>query len=140
MDKKEKVIDYLNGYKRAFKRWVECTERIKLLREKQMAAGSPNLTGLPKAGNAIDLSDYVVKLEMQIEDCKQKREKTREEMRKVKDVVMCVFDETDRRILNFRYLDFMSFTEIAELINMSKSTISRRHDEACLRLYRKIYM
>ena len=138
MSKTDKVVRYLNGYQKAFDRWVYCSEQIKLLRDKQSAAGSPNLSGMPRANGAIDLSDYIVRLEMQIEECTRKREKAREEMRKVKNAIVEVFDETDRKILNYRYLDFMSFAEIAELMNMSKSTVARRHETACERLYRKI--
>lgn len=138
MSKTDNVVKYLNGYHRAFNQWVYCSEQIRLLREKQMATASPNLSGMPRANGAIDLSDYIVRLEMQIQECQSKRAKATEEMRKVKNAIVEVFDETDRKILNYRYLDFMSFTEIAELMNMSKSTVARRHETACERLYRKI--
>ena len=139
MNKKEQVIDYLNGYKRSFNRWKFYAEQIRLLREKQMTAGSPNLSGLPKGNASVDMSDYIVRLEIQIERCMKQQEKAHREMKKVKDVIVEVYDETDRMILNYRYLDLMTFVEIGETMGLGKSTVSRRHDEACERLWHKLF-
>lgn len=135
---KNEAVKYFSRYKKYFKAWAECVERINLLREKQMAAGSPNLSGMPKAGGSVDLSDYVVRLEMQIADCEAKRQKAREEMRNVSNAIEDVYDTTDRRILSYRYIDFMSFSEIADEICMSKATVIRRHDDAVIRAYKKL--
>lgn len=135
---RNKMIEFLSSYRRAFKAFADCAERIALLREKQMAAASPSLSGLPRGGANIDLSDYVVKLEVQVDDCKQKKEKARDQMRAVKNVIENIYDTTDRHILNYRYLDFMNFSEIAELMGINKSTVSRRHDDAVARLCKTV--
>lgn len=133
MNLKIEAVNYFSQYRRSYEEWTKCVERIKLLREKQMAAGSPNLSGMPKAGGNIDLSDYVVRLEMQITDCRAKQDKAREEMRKVKEIIEDVYDNTDRAILSYRYIDFLQFSDIADKLGISKATVTRRHENAVIR-------
>ena len=138
MNIKNEAINYLSNYERKYKAWVRCAEQMKLLREKQMTAASPNLTGMPKARGNIDLSEYVVRLEMQIAECREKLEKARQEMQKVKTLIDDVYDNRDRAILSYRYIDFLSFGDIADVLDISKATVIRRHDDAVVRAYKKI--
>ena len=135
MSVKSEAVKFMSAYKRSFTAWSDCVEKIRLLREKQMAAGSPSLTGLPRAGSNIDLSDYVVRLEMQVKECEERREQARKQMQTIKTIIEDVYDNTDRAILSYRYIDFLQFADIARELGLSKTTIARRHENAVVRAY-----
>lgn len=137
--KVERVKEFLKQYETSFKIVEECAEQIMLLKQKQMAAGSPNLDGMPKGNNHIDLSDYIVRLELLIEEYEKKRDKERAIMHQVKKTIDSVYDRIDREILSHKYIDFMTFKEIAEYMSsggaeITTNAVYKRHDKACERI------
>ena len=59
----------------------------------------------------------------------------------VRDAIENEEDETCRKILSFRYIDFMGFPDIAEVMKLSTQYVYEKHSEAVGRLkYTEVFI
>ena len=134
MNRAAQAKKFLNSYREAHEQLMECKERIDTLREKQRVAASPRLSGMPKANQHIDLSDYIVRLELLIEEYEKKYNIEKATMKEVRTAIERLCSDKDRQILSYKYIDFMNYAEIAEATGMELGTIYDRHERALGRL------
>lgn len=121
----EKAKKFLEGYKTAYYKLIEAKERIIKYREQMLR--SPSISGMPHGTDKHDLADYVAGLEKIIRDNERIEAEQREIMRAVRESIDRLCSERDRRILSYRYIDFMTFEQIAETMDISMNAVYIRH-------------
>lgn len=131
---------FLNSYKHCFEEYREIwikkydllhpdPKGIDVSREK-ISSGSPT-----------DLSDIYSKNEDMLEMLNGRLAVLREKMQAVRDAIENEEDETCRKILSFRYIDFMEFADIAEVMGYSVQYVYEKHKGAVDRLkYKEVFL
>lgn len=130
----ERAKKFLLRYETSSRELEQINLEIQTLREKQRVAGSPKLDGMPKGNKHIDLSDYIVRLEQLIEEYERQRQKERQIMREVRRAIEKLCNPVDVKILSYRYIDFMTYEEIAAAADLDLDYIYKRHQRALERL------
>lgn len=123
--------EYLMNYKKACKKIESLKEQLDSLREVEQSIRSQQLSDMPKGSNRHqDLSDLMVKLEdlqAQIADaitesCKIKLE--------IEETLWKLEDPEEARVLRFRYIYFMDWGELSEIMGYSPRQAQRIHKDA----------
>lgn len=127
----KKVKKLLESYKPAFMRMMRAKESIEMYRAQMLR--SPSLSGMPHGSDITDLSDYLAELEKRIEQSERIAESEGEKMRKVKNAIEQLVG-LDNTIMSYRYIDFMSFTDIAIKLEMTSNAVYLRHKKALERI------
>ena len=128
----EKAKEFLETYKTAFYRLMQ--EKEKVLKYRDQLLKSPTLSGMPHGTDLHDLSDYVAHLEGLIEESERIERAELSKMRKVKEAIESLCSPRDRTILSYKYIDFMTFTQIAAATDMTVNAVYIRHKKALERL------
>lgn len=121
----------LESYKPAFMKLMLAKEKIE--RYQSQLLKSPTLSGIPSGTDVRDMSDYIAELESLIEQ-QRKIEKTEgEKMRKVHKAIEQLIG-IDNQILSYKYIDFMTFTDIAIKLELTTNAVYIRHNKALERI------
>ena len=126
-----KAKKQLEAYKSAFMRMMRAKEQIERLKSQLLK--SPSLSGMPQGSAKHDLSDYAANLEKLIEAERQTIETEGAKMRTAKNLIEQLVG-IDNAILSYRYIDFMTFTDIAIKLNLTSNAVYIRHQRALERL------
>lgn len=94
---------------------------------------SPSLSGMPHGNDMRDMSDYVAELENLISQEREIEKREGEKMRKVKDTINQLIG-IDNTIMSYRYIDFMTFTDIAIKLELTSNAVYIRHQKALERI------
>lgn len=122
--------EYLLQYKWAKREAADVELRITQLRLRYGAPSAINYSDMPKAHNNSDLSDYAVQLEKLTDYLFAKYQKC---IGIETDIYMRLdqmADQTEREVLRFRYVDGMTWEQIAERMTYSRRNITRIHGRA----------
>lgn len=126
-----KAKKQLEAYKSAFMRMMRAKEQIERLKSQLLK--SPTLSGMPQGNTKHDLSDYAANLEKLIEAERQTIETEGAKMRTAKNLIEQLVG-IDNAILSYRYIDFMTFTDIAIKLKLTSNAVYIRHQRALERL------
>ena len=123
--------EYLLRY-RAVKREIEdLDQRMAQLRLKYAAPTAIDYSAMPKAHDSNhDLSDYIAKMDEMTEYMISKYTRLRGIEVDIYIRVDRMQDQTEREILRYRYIDGLSWEEIAAKLNYSKRNVTRIHGRA----------
>ena len=123
-------IKYLNGYRWAMENIKMLTERLATLNSKLYGLESPVITDMPKGGLGLETVDLLSdKLNIE-QELLERLEYGLDMKSEVIGVIRTVRDPKLRMILEMKYLDLMSISEIAGKLGYSSNHISRLHNEA----------
>lgn len=121
----------LDSYKPAFLKMMRAKEEIEKLKSQMLK--SPSLSGMPQGNEVHDLSDYVANLETLIAEQHKIEQAEGEKMRKVKNAINQLIG-IDNTILSYKYIDFMTFTDIAIKLELTSNAVYIRHNRALERI------
>ena len=130
--KAEKAKAFLMSYKEAYHEYIEILEIMDRLDHSEPQ--SPKLTGLPHGTEVNDLSGIVAAAQELKKEYEARLEVLRSRMAKVKDAIEGLVIERDRMILSLRYIDFMTYTDIVEVMGEDMNTVYKRHERALERI------
>lgn len=132
MNKIARARKYLMSYRKAYEEYTEILE--KFARADRTEPQSPKLTGMPRGTETPDLSDVAV-MNIELREVYSGRmEKLRERMKAVKKTIESQFFTEDVTLLSYKYIDFMTFAEIGEKMDLDVDAVYKRHQRALLRL------
>lgn len=117
MVNKEQVREELKSYKRYNTKLIYIENKIKGVKAVDYSYRSPRSVGENK--EVANINDYI---EMK-EECLKEMERIRGLIESVKNII-------HRDILFYRYIEDMNFYEVAEMMQMSKSNVTRLTREA----------
>lgn len=130
---------FLNSYREAFDEYKEIWIRKYDLEHPDVKALNVKPDRI-SGGIQTDLSDMVSQIEDIIEMYNGRLAILREKMAAVRDAIENEPNETCRKILSFRYIDFLKLNEIAEIMEKSPSYIYQLHGDAVRRLkYKEVF-
>lgn len=123
--------EYLRGYLRAYKKAQHIGADIARLRMRYAYPSAVQYSDMPAgAGGPRDLSEYMVKVEELERDLnRQLDECIRLEVQIRRDIDM-LEDEREREILRLRYIDGMTWEQVASSIPCDVRTATRAHGRA----------
>jgi len=127
----KQVKKLLESYKPAFMKMMRAKENIE--RCKSQLLRSPALNGMPHGSDLRDISDYVAELEKLKRQSEIVIQREGEKMQKVHRAIDQLIG-IDNTILSYRYLDFMSFTDIAIKLELTSNAVYLRHNKALERI------
>ena len=122
---------YLNGYRDCIRRERQLQEQIDALRSQQMFP-SANLDGMPQGNAHSDLSGYIAKLDALILQLEAEKETAIRKYNEIYNQVQLMQDETEKEVLERRYLLGDSWWRIAVKMNYAESNIYKIHGAALL--------
>lgn len=94
---------------------------------KNLYKGS-SLTGMPKGGNETDIFNYYAGEKEKLEDMLQYNLKElQHERRKAETLLNTIEDPETRLIVRLRIVNNMKWEEIGEMLEMSRTTVSRKY-------------
>ena len=121
----------LESYKPAFMKLMRAKENIE--RYQSQILKSPALNGIPSGTDVRDISDYIAELESLIEQQREIERVEGEKMRKVHKAIEQLIG-IDNAILSYKYVDFMTFTDIAIKLELTTNAVYIRHNKALERI------
>ena len=121
----------LESYKPAFMKLMLAKEKIE--RYQSQLLKSPTLSGIPSGTDVRDMSDYIAELESLIEQQRKIEQTEGEKMRKVHKAIEQLIG-IDNQILSYKYIDFMTFTDIAIKLELTTNAVYIRHNKALERI------
>lgn len=135
----EKDIKVLNAEKiRYLSQYINLKKSISRLEEQRQelfinnVCPSVNYSGIPSSHVKRDLSDYIVGLsEVESKLIKLKAERFQLQ-REIVEKIEALEDETERAVLDYRYIRGLQWEEIAVKMNYSYRNITRIHGRALL--------
>ena len=122
---------YLNGYIYSTRKVQRLEEQIEELRCQKMFP-SANNDGMPKGNAHSDLSGYAARLDELITQLEEEKEKAVQKYKTIYNQVQLLDDETEKEVLERRYLLGDTWWRIAIKMNYAESHIYRIHGLALL--------
>lgn len=119
----------LNKYQVALREEQRVQRRIDILVETQTSL-SFKQDGMPRSTKQQDYSDYLVKKEDFEEELQALREERKTAYNYVKDLIKLASNETQKDVLDLRYLAGLSFSQIATKLHYEDSNIKYHHNKA----------
>lgn len=124
-------VELLRKYKEAHKLAKYYQDEVEQYRATKEQAKSQQITGMPFAhGGSNDLSDYIVKLD----EISNKMYKHLREAEQTKLNILVwsesLNDVDERLIINYHYIKFMTYKQIAEILSYDESTVRRKSKSA----------
>ena len=129
MTENEKKKTYLKSYRESVKREQEILEEIQRLRMDKMFPSVAN-DGMPKGGGHSDLSDYMVKLDRQIQALKKERLERVKIQEGIDRGIRRMSDADEQRVLRLRYIKGMKCEAIAVDMGYSWQHVHKIHARA----------
>lgn len=133
----ERVKRLLNGYRDAFNEYQDILDR--LYRSGNIEPKSPLLDGMPRSGKVFDMSDRIIISEEMAGIYRERLDELRKEMKAVRMVISRVLDPTNKAILVYKYLDFLTWAEISKILRLDKDLIYKRHQRTLEALTEVLY-
>ena len=127
----ERKKEYLKGYIYSVRKAQRLKEQIEELRGQQMFP-SVNYDGMPQGNAHSDLSGYVARLDALILQLEAEKETAIRKYNEIYNQVQLMEDETEKEVLERRYLLGDSWWRIAVKMNYAESNIYKIHGAALL--------
>lgn len=122
--------EFLLQYKWAKREAADVELRITQLRLRYGAPSAINYSDMPKAHNGVDLSDYMVQLERLTDYLFEKYKKCIGIETDIYRRLDQMTDQTEREVLRCRYVDEMTWEQIADHMMYSRRNVTRIHGRA----------
>lgn len=128
-EENEKKKEYLKSYQEAVRREKHILQEIQLLRMDKMFPSVLN-NDMPHGSGCSDLSDYIVLLDEQIEELKIERLEKIRIYTGIQEKIRCMDNDNEREVLRLKYLQGMTWEEVAVSMGYSWKQIHRIHGKA----------
>lgn len=122
--------EYLNSYKRIYKKWEALIEQEEEIRSGMAGIRGNEMNGMPKESKKSDISDEIVRIEAILEEIESIKSEMLEKQRMIMSSIIKVEDGVQSRILWLRYIKFQEWTDICEEIGYSWNQTHRLHSKA----------
>lgn len=125
----EEKKEYLKSYERAVRQMERRAERIKEMRLGQIIPSTDN-DGMPHAHNAADMSGYVALLDAEERKYLKARYRCVRLCKEITDKIERMSQDNEKDILLYRYIQRMSWEQIAVKMNYSWQWVHKIHAKA----------
>ena len=130
--------EYLCRYHNILEKISIKKEYIEFCKQRGTSISSPSFDGMPKSPNKDNEAPFVkwlIKRKQAEEDLKNLETKAKEIKFETEQTIISLNNETYEMILIMRYIDWMTWEDIAARLYFSKATIKRKHEKAieCLK-------
>lgn len=128
------VKTYLRSYQPALKYWELCTRRLDEARD--IGVRSPKMDGMPRsgAGGGIEMQiDRIMAAERRLNKA---RDEALEILEGIEDMIESLENFDQKRILRLRYIDGLTWDEVAMDAGFSERSVRRIHGRALEELRR----
>lgn len=122
--------EYLNSYKRIYKKWEALIEQEEEIRSGMAGIRGNEMNGMPKGSKKSDISDEIVRIEAILEEIEMIKTEMLKRQRMIMSSIIGVEDGVQSRILWLRYIKFKEWTDICEEIGYSWNQTHRLHSKA----------
>ena len=129
MPENEEKKKYLNGYIYSQRKIKLLAEQIDELRSSKMFP-SVNNDGMPRASGVNDLSGYAGKLDELIRQLEAEQDLAIQKRKEIRSQIQSMADETEKEILERRYLLGETWERIAVDMNYNYRWVLRLHGRA----------
>lgn len=130
MKSKEEKKEYLRSYQSA-KREVQALEdAIAELRDHKISPSMRQPDGMPRTGGVSDLSGYAARLDELEREWEAKKWEAVDRYHRVCADILAMPEETERRLLQYRYINGKTWEQIADTMMYSYRWILKLHDRA----------
>lgn len=127
MGKNNEKIKEFKSYITLKKQFAETKERYKELRESMGNISIQKISDMPKTGSNNDkIAELLVKIE-EIEECKLKLSR---KFLEIENKIETLKDVKQKRVMELRYLDGITFERIAVAMGFSWNHVHRIHSKA----------
>lgn len=113
----ERKIRYLRGYERSLHEEKKILESIRWLQLRYAAPGMKELDGMPTGSVQSDLSDYAAKLDELQKQYVGQLQKTLDQRQQIQSSIDAMSDETEQDLLRYRYIELLTWEQVAEKID-----------------------
>ncbi|MCI8514118.1 MAG: hypothetical protein HFI93_05750 [Lachnospiraceae bacterium] len=127
---KEEKKEYLRSYRAAQKEVEILEEAIKGLRDQEINPALRQPDGMPKGSGFHDLSDYAARLDGLEREWQAKKWEAVDRYHRVMTDILAISDETERRLLQYRYINGYTWEQIADSMMYSYRWILKLHGRA----------
>lgn len=121
---------YFNRYKEANEKYNSLKKQEKFLRMRLYGTKAIVYSDTPRGGRKTDLSDEMVRLEMILERIEAAKKDMLNACADIESVIVNIPDEIESSIIHMRYIELLSWEEIADQLGYSRSQVSRIHNKA----------
>jgi len=128
-EENEQKKEYLKSYGRAKRREKRILDEIQRLRMDEMLPGM-TYDDMPHGTNVGDLSDYIVRVEDEIEKLKSERLEKIKLYAEIEGCIKAMSDDDEKEILRLRYLTGLSWEETAVEMGFTYRHTTRKHGKA----------
>lgn len=128
-EENEQKKEYLKSYGRAKRREKRILDEIQRLRMDEMF---PSVVSddMPHGTKVSDLSDYIVRVETQIEKLKAERLEKIKIYQDIEDRIKAMDNDNEQEVLRLRYILNLSWEEVAVVMGITWRHTMRMHSRA----------
>lgn len=128
-EENEQKKEYLKSYGRAKRREKRILDEIQRLRMDEMFP-SVISDDMPHGTKVSDLSDYIVRVETQIEKLKAERLEKIKIYQDIEDRIKAMDNDNEQEVLRLRYILNLSWEEVAVVMGITWRHTMRMHSRA----------
>jgi len=128
-EENEQKKEYLKSYGRAKRREKRIMDEIQRLRMDKMFPSVIN-DDMPHGTNVSDLSDYIVRVETEIEKLKRERLEKIKLYSEIEGRINTMQDDDEKEILRLKYMVGLSWEEVAVSMGFTYRHTTRKHGQA----------
>ena len=111
-------------------------EKIDTLESKIISPKIPQLSDMPRGGERLDMADHVAKLiDLKNLYC-AKWDELIAEQKKIEKAIATLADPVERALIGYKYIDGLTWEEVAEKINYSWQWTHKLHGKALVNINR----
>lgn len=126
----EQKKEYLNSYKKLYRKLKSLDEQLISLRESKESAKIQSISDMPKGNKQSDLSDYIVQIEVLYIKIMRLRDECIKRRCEIEDKIADMEDGTECLIIHKRYIEFKGWEQICVEIGYCWKQTHRLHSSA----------
>ncbi len=125
--------EYLCRYHNLMERIKIKEQYIEFCKQRGASISSPSFDGMPKSptrDNEAPFVKWLIKRKQAEEELESLETRAKEVKLETEQTIMTLNNETYEMVLIMRYIDWMTWEDIAAKLYFSKATIKRKHEKA----------
>ena len=130
MTENDKKKEYLKSYRNLCKKLESLEEQLQSLREAEQSAKVQSISDMPRGSKQLDLSDYIVKLDVVFTKIIRARADCLKRKLEIESRIADMPDGIESDILHKRYLEFKPWEQICVDVGYSWMQTHRHHSKA----------
>lgn len=130
MTENDKKKEYLKSYRNLCKKLESLEEQLQSLREVEQSAKVQSISDMPRGSKQLDLSDYIVKLDVVFTKIIRTRADCFKRKLEIESRIADMPDGIESDILHKRYLEFKPWEQICVDVGYSWMQTHRHHSKA----------